>query len=88
MEWLRARARCNRWAEECQLVEEEMRRILAFFKWHELWWYKQVDCIADISDIAKEGINAYAYRQASIRQSMYNGCVEAWKKAEGLRIEI
>ncbi|KAF8806032.1 hypothetical protein BYT27DRAFT_7102856, partial [Phlegmacium glaucopus] len=38
IEWCRARARAHRWQEECLLLHEEMRRILAFFAWqHQCW---------------------------------------------------
>ncbi|KAF9231029.1 hypothetical protein BU15DRAFT_90993 [Melanogaster broomeanus] len=33
IEWCKARARANRWAEEVELLSEEMRRVLAFLKW-------------------------------------------------------
>lgn len=38
IEWCRARARAHRWQEECLLLNEEMRRVLAFFKWHADDW--------------------------------------------------
>ncbi|KAG2742314.1 hypothetical protein P692DRAFT_20811856 [Suillus brevipes Sb2] len=33
IEWCKARARAMRWAEEVELLKEEMRRILQFFEW-------------------------------------------------------
>ncbi|KAF9470197.1 hypothetical protein BDN70DRAFT_821646, partial [Pholiota conissans] len=38
IEWSKARARAHRWQEECLLLAEEMRRILAYFQWRESWW--------------------------------------------------
>ncbi|KAF7300835.1 hypothetical protein MKEN_01309400 [Mycena kentingensis (nom. inval.)] len=38
IEWARTRARALRWNEELDLLEEEMRRILAFFSWRAEWW--------------------------------------------------
>lgn len=37
-EWCRARARAHRWQEECLLLNEEMRRVWAFFKWQASDW--------------------------------------------------
>jgi hypothetical protein len=38
LEWCRARAHTHRWQEECLLLNEEMRRVLAFFKWQASDW--------------------------------------------------
>ena len=32
-EWAQTKARADRWSEEKQLVQEEMRRVLAYFQW-------------------------------------------------------
>ncbi|TFK17285.1 hypothetical protein FA15DRAFT_554523, partial [Coprinopsis marcescibilis] len=38
VEWCKARARVHRWQEECMLLEEEMRQVVAFFDWEvDLW---------------------------------------------------
>ncbi|KAF8069134.1 hypothetical protein FPV67DRAFT_1415501 [Lyophyllum atratum] len=41
IEWCRTRARAMRWAEEVELVQEEMRRVLAFLSWKAGWWLEQ-----------------------------------------------
>ncbi|KAG1726897.1 uncharacterized protein EDB91DRAFT_1330912 [Suillus paluster] len=38
IEWCKARARAMRWAEEVELLKEEMRRILQFFEWDAQRW--------------------------------------------------
>jgi len=38
IEWCRARARVHHWQEECLLLAEEMRCILAYFVWRANWW--------------------------------------------------
>lgn len=81
LEWYRARARAHRWTEECQLLIEEMRRILAFYQWHESWWREQAERITMVTEAEREGLIAYAYRQASIRQNMRTICISAWKDA-------
>ncbi|KAG2028626.1 hypothetical protein BDR03DRAFT_818726, partial [Suillus americanus] len=38
VEWCKSRARALRWAEEVDLLQEEMRRVLQFFNWQANWW--------------------------------------------------
>jgi hypothetical protein len=38
VEWCKARARAHRWQEECLLLHEEMRRVLATFAWQSQNW--------------------------------------------------
>ncbi|KAG2030597.1 hypothetical protein BDR03DRAFT_1016987 [Suillus americanus] len=38
VEWCKARARAMRWAEEVELLQEEMCRVLQFFWWQATWW--------------------------------------------------
>ena len=38
VEWGKARARAHRWTEETVLLQEEMRRVVAFFEWKARWW--------------------------------------------------
>ncbi|KAF8074787.1 hypothetical protein FPV67DRAFT_1665550 [Lyophyllum atratum] len=38
IEWCCTRARAMRWAEEVELLTEEMRRVSAFLKWKAGWW--------------------------------------------------
>ena len=84
LEWCRTRARAHRWTEECQLLGEEMRRILAFHKWQESWWQKQIGHITDATDSEQEGLTAYALRQANIRRMMHDICVLTWHEISSL----
>ncbi|RDX44815.1 hypothetical protein OH76DRAFT_1328515, partial [Lentinus brumalis] len=38
VEWCKARARAQRWTEECELLQEEMRRVLQYHEWRADWW--------------------------------------------------
>lgn len=67
--------------EECQLLGEEMRRILAFHKWQESWWQKQIGHITNATDAEQEGLTAYALKQANIRHMMHDICVSTWQDA-------
>ncbi|KAJ3509357.1 hypothetical protein NLJ89_g5259 [Agrocybe chaxingu] len=40
VEWCKARARAHRWQEECLLLQEEMRRVIATFKFQARWWHR------------------------------------------------
>ncbi|KAJ6448083.1 hypothetical protein C8R45DRAFT_1128122, partial [Mycena sanguinolenta] len=43
IEWAKTRARAMRWAEEVDLLEEEMRRVKEFLWWRSHWWTARVD---------------------------------------------
>ena len=55
VEWCKARARAHRWQEECLLLCEEMRRVLAFFTWQAEMWrtsgreYQQKELTSSLS---------------------------------------
>jgi hypothetical protein len=38
IEWAKSRARCHRWREELELLEEEMRRIILYCECQSRWW--------------------------------------------------
>ncbi|KAH7903770.1 hypothetical protein BJ138DRAFT_1020105, partial [Hygrophoropsis aurantiaca] len=80
MEWCRCRARAMRWNEEALLLQEEARRVLAFLKWQAQWWRDQgkrrLPTVS--SEPLKEGIIAYAERQASIRTSLAHTFYSSW----------
>jgi hypothetical protein len=64
VEWLKSRARANRWKEEIQLVEEEMRRSLEFCKYLHSWWLQQASFRTANSSHLQEGLRAYASEMA------------------------
>ncbi|OBZ76108.1 hypothetical protein A0H81_03924 [Grifola frondosa] len=78
IKWCKARARAARWWEECQLLDEEMRRVLAFHKWQASWWKEQAHRHEDVSSELAEGLEAYAERQAELRLAMRDRCCTAW----------
>jgi hypothetical protein len=40
-EWAQTRARKCRWSEEFLIIQEEMRRVLAYHEWRAEWWLEQ-----------------------------------------------
>ncbi|KAG2031014.1 hypothetical protein BDR03DRAFT_1016548, partial [Suillus americanus] len=78
VEWCKARARSMRWAEEVELLQEEMRRVSCFLRWHASWWNKKtLECTrGTAADI--EGLGAYAYRQARLRDDLADCFENKW----------
>ena len=79
IEWCQARARANRWAEEVELIQEEMRRVLSYHGWMRDVWQGRCDGRPDLSGSYQEGLSAYAHRQAEIRIKMKDTCGHMWR---------
>ena len=64
VEWTTSLARMERWAEEVELLQEEMRRTVTFLEWKSLDWmakrWERLDLVT--SDI-QSGLDAYARKQ-------------------------
>ncbi|KAI0750098.1 hypothetical protein C8Q80DRAFT_1219017 [Daedaleopsis nitida] len=81
IEWCQARARAFRWTEEVDLLQEEMGRTTGFHEWLAGWWMELVSdsgVFLDKPDY-REGADAYARRQASLRLAMRDHCLRTWK---------
>ncbi|KAG2029344.1 hypothetical protein BDR03DRAFT_1018510 [Suillus americanus] len=78
VEWCKARARSMQWAEEVELLQEEMRRVSCFLRWHASWWNKKtLECTrGTAADI--EGLGAYAYHQARLRDDLADCFENKW----------
>jgi hypothetical protein len=70
VEWAKSKARADRWSEEVILVREEMRRVIQYFDWKANWWVSQADCRTEASLGLKQGLHAYAYKQAIMYRRM------------------
>ncbi|KAJ7250007.1 hypothetical protein C8J57DRAFT_1521603, partial [Mycena rebaudengoi] len=68
IEWAKARARCMRWREEVDLLEEEMRRVVQFSMWRSEWWKDQVGQKGLDKGAQLEGETAYALRQSAFQR--------------------
>ncbi|KAF8869326.1 hypothetical protein BD779DRAFT_1614547 [Infundibulicybe gibba] len=80
LEWCKARARAHRWQEECLLLQEEMRRTLAFFQSEIEKWGMIIAGLP--STDATEGLKAYACRQADIRRGLLTRCQDRWRDSD------
>lgn len=66
VEWLKCRARANRWKEEIQLVEEEMRRSVEYSCYLHRSWLQRASLRTTDSPFLQEGLMAYAAEMADI----------------------
>ena len=80
IEWTKSRARMMRWQEEFAIIQEEMRRVIAWFEWKGTWWEQQAMRRenANLKPDVLSGISAYAYKQANITRSMAICCANEW----------
>ncbi|KAG1880024.1 hypothetical protein F4604DRAFT_1679157 [Suillus subluteus] len=78
MEWCKSQACAYRWMEEVELLQEEMRRVCAFFDWYAAWWKDQASRRIGLDVAKSEGIGAYAKRQAAIQIMMRDNCLKKW----------
>lgn len=77
-EWAQSRARAERWEEEEQLLLEEMRRVIAYFKWRAEWWREQAGRRGDVSSSLARGLTAYAEKQARVFEDLATRCGARW----------
>jgi hypothetical protein len=68
------------YAEEVDLLEEEMRRVLQFMNWRANWWMSLMGLRTGMQDEAlREGHEAYAVRQASYMRGKRDCFAAQWK---------
>lgn len=79
VEWTTAFARLERWTEEVELLEEEMRRVVAFLEWKSVDWLKKVDIRGEgLAFDIRSGLNAYARKQAAIYHNLAISFAALW----------
>jgi hypothetical protein len=67
VEWLKARARRDRWMEEVELLSAELVRTATFFDNKADWWTSLLDKQSEVSPELYDGLRAYAARQADFQ---------------------
>lgn len=80
VEWMKSRAHCHRWQEELNLLPEEMRRTIVYHRWKADWWLARSNLRPEADTLLREGLCAYAVRQATIRRGLANRADFLWKK--------
>ncbi|KAJ7795160.1 hypothetical protein B0H14DRAFT_2391995 [Mycena olivaceomarginata] len=81
IEWAKTRAKAMRYAEEIDLLEEEMRRVLQFLQWRADWWTSLVGLRAGKQEelALREGHAAYAGKQAGYMQGLRDCFEHQWR---------
>jgi hypothetical protein len=78
IEWAKSWARMYRWDEEVELVVEEMRCVLCLMEWCAHYWKSLVSKQEVADAMVREGIAAYAEKQAYIAQAMGKHFAKEW----------
>ncbi|KAF7372487.1 hypothetical protein MVEN_00110400 [Mycena venus] len=81
IEWVKTRARAMHYAEEVELVEEEMCWVVEFLRWHAGWWRSLVGLRASMQrdPALHKGHVSYAHKQAEYMDKIADRFVEHWK---------
>ncbi|KAF4586545.1 hypothetical protein EYR38_010824 [Pleurotus pulmonarius] len=82
-EWVKARARAERWREEVLLLEEEMRRAIAYCQWKASYWANAETSRENVTTqedfVLREGVRAYARRQAEYERRRALQWEDKWR---------
>lgn len=78
VEWAKARARMIRWREELLLVQEEMRRVIAYHEWRAGWWRERSTLRTNGDPSILSGLSGYAHKQAALCTRMAERCALYW----------
>ncbi|KAF9777678.1 hypothetical protein BJ322DRAFT_1025606 [Thelephora terrestris] len=78
-EWMTSRARADRWEEESDLLQEEMRRIVMFLEWKSTWWCGRVGSRScSVTADVQHGIDSYARKQANSYHELAVSLASQW----------
>jgi hypothetical protein len=80
VEWTTSFARLERWTEEVDLLQEEMRRVVMFLEWKSADWLARADvCGENLALDIQSGLIAYAKKQASIYHNLAVSFAKLWR---------
>ena len=78
-EWMTCRARADRWKEESTLLQEEMRRVIAFLEWMSSSWGGRVGSRSgSVTADVQHGIDGYARKQANTYHVLAVSLANQW----------
>lgn len=78
-EWMTCRARADRWREESELLQEEMRRVIVFLEWKSSSWGKSVGSrLGSITADIQHGVDSYARKQAGVYHELAVSLANQW----------
>lgn len=79
VEWTTSFARLERWTEEVELLQEEMRRVVMFLEWKSTDWLAKADARGgNLDSDIKSGLNAYAQKQSAIYRNLAISFAKLW----------
>ncbi|KIM80240.1 hypothetical protein PILCRDRAFT_9784 [Piloderma croceum F 1598] len=78
VEWVKSKARAERWREETILLAEEMRRVIAYFDWKAKWWISQKSRRPNTTPDVCDGIAAYSAKQARLCHRFATSFARQW----------
>ncbi|KAF6759469.1 hypothetical protein DFP72DRAFT_1063837 [Ephemerocybe angulata] len=83
IEFCRARARAQRWQEECLLLAEEMIRVECFFTWDSARWVKRAEGLEKLVNAPMDpNLSPYQKWEAKQRKQINRGKMAfAWRQA-------
>jgi hypothetical protein len=83
IEFCKSQARADRWAEEVELLQEEMKRVKLFLQTRSDKWAAQARVVGNSihmqDEATAEGLRAYANEQASQYSAMWSRCEHLWR---------
>ena len=56
VEWAKSLARKLRWTEEVEILQEEMRQVIAYSKWCATWWEQRINARPGLTLDLLEGL--------------------------------
>lgn len=77
VEYAKAHARARRYAEEEELVLEEMRRTIKYLEWKASWWLCLRPPLTEV--YIEEGRRAYAEKQTAMLRHLADKFKNIWK---------
>ena len=78
-EWMTCKARADRWREESELLQEEMRRVIGFLEWKSRSWGERVGSrLGSIAADIQHGIDCYARKQANTHHELAVSLANQW----------
>lgn len=71
VQWFRYQAQRDRWAEEVEILESELRRAKLFFKFYAETWKKLP--VGDMKSRYEHGVSAYCHKVAAMFSKLADG---------------
>ena len=80
VEWTTSFARLERWVEEVELLQEEMRRVVMFLEWKSRDWLAKVNARRGSTALdIQSGLDAYARKQAAVYHDLAISFIKLWR---------